>query len=95
MTGLILYICRQISIKELKKHLIVPGKISSLNIEIVQITPKLIEESQELKTEHGFLTNDALTLKIMKDLNIIAIASNDLDFRRVDWLNLFLPVPTS
>jgi len=82
-------------VKELKKHLIVPGKISSLNIEIVQITPKLIEESQELKTEYGFLTNDALSLKIMKDLNIIAIASNDLDFRRVDWLNLFLPVPTS
>ena len=82
-------------VKELKKHLIVPGKISSLNIEITQITPKLIEESQEMKTEYGFLTNDALTLKIMKDLNIIAIASNDLDFKRVDWLNLYLPMPTS
>lgn len=78
-------------VKQLTQHLVVPGKIFCLNIEIIQITPKIIEESQTIKTKYGFLTNDSLTLKIMEELGITILASNDLDFKRVDWLKLYLP----
>ncbi len=78
-------------VKQLTKHLTVPNKIAKLNIEIVQITPKIIESSQSNKTKYGFLSNDALTLKIMEDIGIANIASNDSDFKRVDWLKLYLP----
>ena len=78
-------------VKQLTKHLTVPDKIVELNIEIVQITQKVIEASQLNKTKYGFLSNDALTLKIMEDIGIANIASNDSDFKRVDWLKLYLP----
>ncbi len=78
-------------VKQLTKHLTVPNKIAALNIEIVQITQKVIEASQLNKTKYGFLSNDALTLKIMEDIGTANIASNDSDFKRVDWLKLYLP----
>ncbi|MBI4688574.1 MAG: type II toxin-antitoxin system VapC family toxin [Nitrospirae bacterium] len=78
-------------VKQLTKHLTVPNKIAGLNIEIVRITQKVIEASQFNKTKYGFLSNDALTLKIMEDIGIASIASNDSDFKRVDWLKLYLP----
>lgn len=80
-------------VKQLTEHLVVPNKILALNIEIIQITPRIIEESQNIKKKYGFLSNDSLTLKIMEDLGITILASNDLDFNRVEWLNLYLPVP--
>ena len=78
-------------VKLLTKHLSVPHKIADLNIDIIPTTLKTIEESQTFKTEYGFLSNDALSLRVMKELDIIAIASNDFDFKRVPWLNLYLP----
>jgi predicted nucleic acid-binding protein len=78
-------------VKQLTKHLTVPNKIAELNIEIIQITQKVIESSQLNKTKYGFLSNDALTLKIMEDMGIANIASNDSDFKCVDWLKLHLP----
>ncbi len=78
-------------VKQLTKHLTVPNKISELNIEIVQITQKLIEASQHNKTKYGFLSNDALVLKVIEDRGITVLASNDSDFKRVEWLNLYLP----
>lgn len=82
-------------VKQLSRHLIVPGKIAILNIEIIPVTTSLIEESQVFKTKYGFLSNDALTLKVMDEYKIASLASNDLDFERVEWLNLYLPASTA
>ena len=82
-------------VKQLTKHLIVPRKIAELNINIVQITPKLIEESQAVKTRFGFLSNDALTVALMEEHQIAFLASNDLDFERVEWLKLCLPAASN
>lgn len=77
--------------KKLTKHLAVPGKIASLNIEIVPVTLKAVEESQRFKAEYGFMSNDSLALLVMKELGLTALASNDSDFNRVEWLNIYLP----
>ncbi len=82
-------------VKQLTQHLAVPKKILSLITEIIQMTPKLIEESQSIKGKYGFLTNDSLTVKIMEELSITILASNDLDFKRVEWLKLYLPIPAN
>ncbi len=76
-------------VKQVAKHLIVPGKIASLGIEIIPITAGLVEGSQVFKTRYGFLSNDALTLKVMEEYQIAAIATNDLDFERVEWIKLY------
>ena len=78
-------------VKQLAKHLTVPQKISELNIEIIQTTLKNVVDSQLNKTKYGFLSNDALTLKIMEDVGIANIASNDSDFKRIEWLKFYLP----
>lgn len=78
-------------VKKLTKHLSVPGKIAALGVEIIPFGLKTIEGSQTFKTEYGLLSNDALSLMNMKELGITAIASNDSDFNRVPWLNLYLP----
>ncbi len=78
-------------VKQLTKHLTVPQKISELNIEVVQTTLRMIEESQQMKAKYGFLSNDSLTLKIMENIGIDCLASNDSDFKCVKWLKLYLP----
>lgn len=77
--------------KKLTKHLEVPAKIAALNIEVAHVTLKAVEESQVFKTEYGFLSNDSLALQVIKELEITALASNDSDFKRVEWLNIYLP----
>jgi len=79
------------AVKQLTKHLSVPQEIARLTIEIVPISLKALEESQEHKTRYGFLSNDALTLKTMEYAGINSLASNDSDFKRAEWLNLYLP----
>ena len=79
-------------VKQLTQHLVVPRKISELNTEILLITPQIIEESQEVKTKYGLLSNDSLILKLMEKHSINILASNDPDFEQVDWLNLYLPI---
>lgn len=82
-------------VKQLTKHLAIPGEISKLNVEIIPVTAGLIEESQVFKTKYGFLSNDTLTLKIMDEYKITSLASNDLDFKRIDWIKLYLPSCTN
>ena len=82
------------AVKQLTKHLSVPQRIAGLNIEILQITLKTLDESQAYKTKYGFLSNDAVALKIMETAGINNLASNDADFKRVEWLNLYLPSPS-
>jgi predicted nucleic acid-binding protein len=69
----------------------IASTIVSLNIEILPINTALIERSRQMKVRYGFLTNDALTLQIMTDLGIHAIATNDSDFERVDAITVYKP----
>lgn len=63
-----------------------------LNVEIVPLDIGIIERSQTIKTEYGFLSNDALILQIMKEFNIGHLASNDSDFDRVDFVTVYKPI---
>lgn len=77
--------------KQLLKHLSIPRIIAAMNIEIIPVTGLLVENSQTNKTKHGFLSNDALAVTVMEELGITALASNDFDFSRVEWIKLYTP----
>lgn len=62
-----------------------------MNIEILPVSASLIARSQQMKTRYGFLSNDALTLQIMSELEVRAIATNDSDFERVDAVTVYKP----
>ncbi|MBM4350125.1 MAG: PIN domain-containing protein [Deltaproteobacteria bacterium] len=78
-------------VKKLVNHQSIPSKIASFNLEIVSPNIETIIRSQQMKKRYGFLSNDALTLQIMEDLNIKNLASNDTDFERVDFITLYRP----
>lgn len=79
------------TVKKLINHQSIPSKIASFNLEIVSPGIEAIVRSQQMKKRYGFLSNDALTLQIMEDLNIKNLASNDTDFERVDFITLYRP----
>lgn len=79
------------TIKKMEIHQSVPAQIVSFGLEIVSPDMNTVIRSQKMKNRYGFLTNDALNLQIMEDLEISNIASNDSDFERVDFVNLYRP----
>jgi predicted nucleic acid-binding protein len=78
-------------VKTLRLNQDIASIIASLNIEILPISAVLIERSRQMKSRYGFLSNDALTLQVMTDLGIPAIATNDSDFERVDAITVYKP----
>ena len=78
-------------VKKLVSHQEIPFQFSSFNITIIDSDLRTIEKSQDMKRRYGFLSNDALTLQIMEDMKIKNLASNDVDFERVEIITLFRP----
>lgn len=78
-------------VKKLINHQGIPSRIGSFNVKIMSFDIETIERSQLMKRRYGFLSNDALTLQIMEDLNIKNLASNDIDFEMADFINLYRP----
>jgi len=79
------------AVKKLVNHQSIPSKIASFNLEIISPGIEAMVRSQQMKKRYGFLSNDALTLQIMEDLNIKNLASNDTDFEKIDFITLYRP----
>lgn len=79
-------------IKKLTIHQTIPSKITMLNIKIIPLDIRTIERSQKIKTEYGLLSNDAVISQIMKDLDVLCLASNDADFEDMDFITLYRPI---
>lgn len=79
----------------LQVDLVVPEKIQAMGIHIFPPTFEDLLASREHKMNLGVLTNDALNLAVMKRHNLTHIATNDLDFQRVESLQVWTPLPAS
>ena len=51
----------------------------------------VLEISANLRAQTGFLVNDSISLAMMQRQYVHAIATNDRDFQRVNWLEVHLP----
>lgn len=77
---------------ELREPYIAIDKIQNLpNLKIVSLTSEITELCKEFVKTYLLMSNDAVHLATMKIHNIIDLASNDLDFERVDWIRLYKP----
>jgi len=79
------------AVQKLVTHQDIPGKIRSFNLEIVSPDIETLVRSQLLKGKYGFLSNDALSVQILKDMSIGNLATNDSDFERVDFIKVYKP----
>ncbi|MCD6092836.1 MAG: PIN domain-containing protein [Candidatus Aenigmarchaeota archaeon] len=61
------------------------------NLVILDVTDKAFDIGIKYSKEFKLLISDALHLAVMKEYNITNLASNDSDFERVGWINLFKP----
>lgn len=78
-------------VKKLEINRTIPARINLLNVETFSLDQGMIERSQQFKLQHGLLSNDALILQVMKDHNIIHLATNDGDFERIDFITVYKP----
>ncbi len=78
-------------VSQLQDHSAAIRYILEMNIEIMQIDARILEASANLRAQTGFLVNDSISLAMMDRSEIPAIATNDRDFQRVNWLEVHLP----
>lgn len=78
-------------VRKLTSHLVVAEKIQAVGVQILTTTLDDLLASQGFKTAFGLLTNDAITLAIMKRHRLTHIATNDPDFERVEFLKVWKP----
>ena len=65
--------------------------ILEIGIEILQVDAETLRMSASLRAQTGFLVNDAVSLAMMRRLDIRAIATNDMDFQRIEGLEVHIP----
>ena len=65
--------------------------ILNMGIQILQVDTDILEISANLRAQTGFLVNDSISLAVMQRQDVHAIATNDRDFQRVNWLEVHLP----
>ncbi|OGB91483.1 MAG: hypothetical protein A3G35_08015 [candidate division NC10 bacterium RIFCSPLOWO2_12_FULL_66_18] len=79
--------------KRLLVHQASVSKIQAMGVEVVIVGLEDILRSNEIKRQHGLLTNDAVLLAVMERSGVAALASNDPDFQAVETITLYRPAP--
>lgn len=66
-------------------------QIPHLGVRISPLTSALIRASEAVRTQHGLLTNDSVTVALMHKLGVTSIATHDSDLLRVTGLTVYRP----
>lgn len=61
------------------------------NLYMLDLPSGTISDIKEIHSMYGLLSNDAYHLLTMKYYGITNITTNDSDFERVDWVNVWKP----
>lgn len=78
-------------IKKLSTYIHNIEQISTMNIEIVQLTHDCIKKSAEIRLSEGILTNDSLVAATMREIGVSNLLTNDNDFDHIEWLHIYNP----
>jgi len=78
-------------LKDLRTYEVMDKIESASNLSILKAMPQNFTMARRLMKEHSLLSNDALHLAVMKENNLINLASNDSDFERVEWIRVYKP----
>jgi predicted nucleic acid-binding protein len=66
-------------------------KIPRMGVEVAPLDRPLLAHAAPLRTRYGLLTNDSLLLATALTRDVVAFASADGDFERVDTVQLYQP----
>lgn len=81
--------------EEVKNLSAAPSAIEKIpeieNLKIARAGVEIMRLSLDFSKRYGLLSSDAIHLATMQEEEITALASNDSDFERVEWLTLWKP----
>ena len=73
----------------------VAATVRSLRLPVEAITLEILARGAALSSQQRLLTNDALTLAVMEQLRVTALATNDDDFDAVEGITVYKPTRAS
>jgi predicted nucleic acid-binding protein len=65
--------------------------ITCINISIRTITSADVRASEAIRVQEGLMTNDSVTVALMRKLGLTAIATADTDFDNLSALRVYQP----
>ena len=65
--------------------------IPRLHIRVRAITSTVVRASEAIRVQAGLMTNDSVTVALMRQLSLTAIATADADFNNVSGLRVYQP----
>jgi predicted nucleic acid-binding protein len=78
-------------VKQLSKHSAAIPQIKAMNIEIAPLNLTMLENSANVRKQHGLLTNDSVLVAAMQELSLQKLATLDKDFVSVSGLFIYQP----
>jgi predicted nucleic acid-binding protein len=66
-------------------------KIPQFGVKVLLVTIEAVFQSRELRKQYLLMTNDSLNLYVMRSNQLYDIATNDPDFKRVEWIKVWKP----
>ena len=82
-------------ISELATHLETAADTAMLRLNILPILPSTLVAAARISVECNLLTNDSVTVALMREHSISDLASNDSDFESVPGVRLWKPTPSA
>jgi len=65
--------------------------VLNLGIPALSCSTNDFKRALKYQSEYGLLSVDAINLALIKEFEIENIATNDKDFEKIPWLNVFMP----
>ena len=78
-------------IKVLREYNQSVQQIPRLNIRARTITSGVVRASEAIRVQNGLMTNDSITVALMRKLSLTAIATADADFDDISALRVYQP----
>ena len=78
-------------VKSLREYNRSIRQIPRLGIRVRAITSAIVRASEAVRVQEGLLTNDSITVALMRRLGVTAVATYDADLERVGSLRVYQP----
>ena len=78
-------------IKSLREYNQSVRQIPRMRIRVRTITAAIVRASEAIRVQEGLMTNDSVTVALMRQMGLTAVATADTDFNNVSHLSVYQP----
>jgi predicted nucleic acid-binding protein len=66
-------------------------QIPRMRIRVRTITPAMVRASEAIRVQEGLMTNDSVTVALMRKMGVTDVATADADFNNVSHIRVYQP----